>query len=74
VTAHDHEPKLAWRRNFHVRGDLVEHGGGWALVPHRMVPGFELPPGGALTRTVMNFGKIRRFRRTAKRELRTRSG
>jgi hypothetical protein len=72
VTAHDHEPDLAWRRNFHVRGDLVERGGGWALVPHRLVGGFELPPGGALTRTIGNFGKIRRFRRTAKRELRSR--
>jgi hypothetical protein len=74
VTAHDHEPDLAWRRNFHVRGDLVERGGGWALVPHRLVPGFELPPGGSLTRTIGNFGKIRRFRRRAKRELRSRAG
>ena len=73
ITAHDHEKNLAWRRNFHVRGDLIEHQGGWALVPHRLVDGFELPPGGALTRTIGNFGKIRRFRRTAKRELRARS-
>jgi hypothetical protein len=72
VTAHDHEPDLKWRRNFHVRGDLVRRREGWALVPHRLVPGFELPPGGALTRTVMNIGKIRRFRRTARRELRSR--
>ncbi len=69
ITAHDHEPSLEWRRNFHVRGDLVERGGRWALVPHRLVGGFELPPGGALTRTIGNFGKIRRFRRTARREL-----
>jgi hypothetical protein len=74
VTAHDHHPDLKWRRNFHVRGDLVERGDGWALVPHRLVPGFELPPSGALTRTLMNFPKIRRFRRTAKRELRSRGG
>jgi hypothetical protein len=74
IAAHDHEPDLAWRRNFHVRGDLVERGGGWALVPHRLVGGFELPPGGSLTRTIGNFGKIRRFRRTAKRELRSRGG
>lgn len=72
ITAHDHEADLAWRRNFHVRGDLVQRGDGWALVPHRLVGGFELPPGGALTRTIGNFGKIRRFRRTAKRELRSR--
>ena len=73
VAAHDHEPDLRWRRNFHIRGDLVERGGGWALVPHRLVPGFELPPGGSLTRAIGNFGKIRRFRRTAKRELRSRA-
>jgi hypothetical protein len=74
VTAHDHEPSLGWHRNFQVRGDLVERGDGWVLVPHRLVPGFELPPAGALTRTLMNFGKIRRFRRTAKRELSKRGG
>lgn len=74
ITAHDHEPTLAWRRNFHVRGDLVERGNGWALVPHRLVGGFELPPGGAFTRTIGNLGKIRRFRRTAKRELSRRGG
>jgi hypothetical protein len=72
IAAHDHEPSLKWRRNFHVRGDLVERGDDWVLVPHRLVTGFELPPGGALTRTLMNFPKIRRFRRTAKRELRAR--
>jgi hypothetical protein len=74
VTAHDHEPSLGWHRNFHVRGDLVQQGDGWVMVPHRLVPGFELPPAGALTRTLLNFGKIRRFRRTAKRELTKRRG
>lgn len=69
VTAHDHHEKLHWMRNFQVRGDMVEQpSGGWAVVPHRVVDGFELPPTGALTRAVSNFGKIRRFRKTAKRE------
>ena len=69
VTAHDHEEKLRWQRNFQVRGDLVEHGdGSWAVIPHRVVNGFELPPAGPLTRVMTNFGAIRRFRRTARRE------
>ena len=72
ITAHEHEQDLGWHRNFHVRGDLVERPDGWVLVPHRVVPGFELPPVGAFSRTIMNFSKIRRFRRTAKRELRRR--
>jgi hypothetical protein len=74
ITAHDHEPNLEWRRNFHVRGDLIERRGGWVLVPHRLVAGLELPPGGALTRNLANLPKTRRFRRTANRELRARGG
>jgi hypothetical protein len=70
ITAHDHEESLRWQRNFQVRGDLVEHSsGGWAVVPHRVVDGFELPPTGPLSRTVTSLSKIRRFRRTAKEEL-----
>ena len=67
VTAHDHDPGFKWQRNFQVRGDLVEENGGWALVPHRLVGGFELPPTSTLQRYRTNLGKIRRFRRTAKR-------
>jgi hypothetical protein len=75
LTAHDHHEKLSWMRNFQVRGDLVEQpSGGWAVVPHRVVDGFELPPTGALTRAVSNIGKIRRFRKTAKRERAKRGG
>jgi hypothetical protein len=74
VAAHDHEESLRWQRNFQVRGDLVEHAdGGWALVPHRVVHGFELPPVGPLTRAISNFGRIRRYRRTARRERARRS-
>jgi hypothetical protein len=74
VTAHEHTPEFRWQRNFQVRGDLVRHGDGWALVPHRLVGGFELPPGGALRRIVANARKVMRFRKTAKRELARRGG
>jgi Pyridoxamine 5'-phosphate oxidase len=69
VTAHDHSPEFKWQRNFQVRGDLVGDGDGWALVPAKLVGGFELPPGSAIERTRQNFSKVRRFRRIAKREL-----
>lgn len=69
VTAHDHAPDFAWQRNFQVRGDLVREERGWALIPHRLVGGFELPPTSTLRRYRANFAKIRRFRRIAKREL-----
>ena len=74
ITAHDHEPGLSWQENFQVRGDLIPHADGWALVPHRQVGGFELPPGGAFKRMAHNFGKVRRFRKVAKRELQQRGG
>jgi hypothetical protein len=69
VTAHDHSPDFKWQRNFQVRGDLVEEDGAWAVVPHKLVGGFELPPGSLVGRVRANLGKIRRYRRTAKREL-----
>jgi hypothetical protein len=73
VTAHDHEEKLAWSRNFQVRGHLLGDRSGWTVTPHEVVDGFELPPVGPLTRTVYNFRKIRRFRQTAKAERARRS-
>jgi hypothetical protein len=69
VTAHDHDDRFTYQRNFQVRGDLVEHGGGWAVIPRRMVGGFELPPGNVFSRMQTNFGKVRRFRKVAKKEL-----
>jgi hypothetical protein len=69
VTAHDHAPDFEWQRNFQVRGDLVEEGGEWALVPHKLVGGFELPPGSNLQRYRLNAKKVKRFRKIAKREL-----
>jgi hypothetical protein len=68
VTAHDHDPELRWTRNFQVRGHLVPGDDGWVVLPHRVVAGFELPPTGSLVRAVANIPKIRRFRKTAKRE------
>ncbi|HKP90313.1 MAG TPA: hypothetical protein VJT75_10090 [Thermoleophilaceae bacterium] len=69
LTAHDHAPDFAWQRNFQARGDLVRDGDGWALVPAKLVGGFELPPGGTLGRMRANFSKIMRYRRIARREL-----
>jgi hypothetical protein len=73
VTAHAHAPDFAWQQNFQVRGDLVERDGGWALLPHRLVGGFELPPS-TLARVKGNFTKVMRYRRIAKREQAKRGG
>jgi hypothetical protein len=74
ITAHDHHETLEWSRNFQVRGQLQgDRGGGWVVLPQQVVDGFELPPVGPLTRAVLNFRKIRRFRRTAKAERARRS-
>jgi len=70
LTAHEHPPDFSWQRNFQVRGDLVrDHDGGWSLLPHRLIGGFEMPPGSLLARARLNLGKMRRFQATAKREL-----
>jgi hypothetical protein len=74
LAAHDHDEDFTWQRNFHVRGDLVEEDGGWSIVPRKLVGGFELPPGSLLVRMKQNIGKIRRFRKVAKRELAKRGG
>jgi len=68
LTAHDHAPDFSWQRNFQVRGDLVEEDGGWTLVPHKLVGGFELPPASMLERYRLNAKKMMRFRKIAKRE------
>jgi hypothetical protein len=70
LTVHDHNANFKWQRNFQVRGDLLEEAdGSWSLVPHKLVGGFELPPGSLIERTRLNLKKMRRFRRTAKREM-----
>ncbi len=73
LTAHAHGPDFRWQTNFQVRGDLVQEDGGWALVPHRMIGGFELPES-KLEAYRANFSKVRRFRKIAKRELARRRG
>jgi hypothetical protein len=73
VTAHDHAPDFSWQRNFQVRGDLIADDDGWAVVPHKLVGGFELPPASTAERYRLNFSKTMRFRRIAKRELAKRS-
>jgi hypothetical protein len=73
LTAHEHDPEFRWQRNFQVRGDLVqEDDGGWAVVPHQLVGGFELPPGSRAAAYRLNARKVLRFRGIAKRELRAR--
>jgi hypothetical protein len=69
LVVHEHAPDFAWQRNFQVRGDLVERDGDWALLPHKLVGGFELPPGSMLSRYRLNFSKMMRYRKIAKREL-----
>jgi hypothetical protein len=72
LTAHVHHDQFLWQQNFQVRGDLILVDDYWALVPHKLVGGFELPPS-RLATLRSNAGKARRFRRTAKRELARRS-
>ena len=73
MTAHDHAPDFSWQRNFQVRGDLVEENGAWAVVPQRLVGGFELPPASDIERYRINASKVLRFRKIARAEMRKRS-
>ncbi|MDX6665327.1 MAG: hypothetical protein QOG68_1533 [Solirubrobacteraceae bacterium] len=66
LTVHDHDPEFTWQRNFQVRGDLVADEHGWKLAPHKLVGGFELPPGSLLSRMRLNAQKVKRFRRIAR--------
>jgi hypothetical protein len=68
LTAHVHDARFTWTQNFQVRGDLVSRGDAWALIPHRLVGGFEAPAS-RLAMLRANAGKAIRFRRTAKREI-----
>jgi Pyridoxamine 5'-phosphate oxidase len=67
LTAHGHGPSFEWQENFQVRGDLVRGDDGWALVPHRLIGGFELPDESMLARYRRNLKKSIRFYRTARR-------
>jgi hypothetical protein len=69
LTAHAHDERFTYQLNFQLRGDLTREGDGWAIRPHKIVGGFELPPGSMVSRVRTNFHKTRRFRRVAKQEL-----
>jgi Pyridoxamine 5'-phosphate oxidase len=74
VTAHAHSLDFSWQENFQVRGDLVRADGALALVPHRLIGGFELPNESRLAGIRRNLRKSIHFHRTARRELREREG
>ena len=67
LTAHGHDDGFTWQRNFQVRGDLVEEDGGWVLVPHRMIGGFEIPPVSLPRLYAANARKMMQFWRTARK-------
>jgi pyridoxamine 5'-phosphate oxidase-like protein len=69
LTAHSHGPRFEWQENFQVRGDLVGDGEGWALVPRRLIGGFELPDESMAARYRRNLSKSIRFYRTARARL-----
>jgi hypothetical protein len=71
LTVHAHAPDFKWQRNFQVRGDLVYREGGWRLIPHRLVGGFELPEG-AIVRARSFISRIVPYYRTARRRARDR--
>jgi Pyridoxamine 5'-phosphate oxidase len=72
LVAHAHDETFSWQENFQVRGDLMRENGGWALVPHKLIGGFELPKESMLARNRRNLAKSARFYRTARRRLRLR--
>jgi hypothetical protein len=74
VTAHGHAPDFTWQENFQVRGDLVRAPEGWALVPRKLVGGFELPDEGRIAVLRRNAKKARRFAKIARERKRARSG
>jgi hypothetical protein len=72
LTAHSHGPRFEWQENFQVRGDLVRDGDRWALVPRKLIGGFELPDESAAARYRRNLSKSIRFYRTARARLKQR--
>jgi hypothetical protein len=66
LTAHAHDESFTWQENFQVRGDLARDGGGWSLLPRKLVGGFEMPEENDLSRYRRNFAKMIRFYRTAR--------
>jgi hypothetical protein len=74
LTAHAHAPDFSWQENFQIRGDLVREGESWALVPHKLIGGMELPDEGNLARMRRTVPRMLRYWRTARRERAHRSG
>ena len=73
LTVHRHAPDFTWQRNMQVRGDLKRtEGGWWALVPRRIVGGFELPEG-RISRFRDFIKKGPGFYRTYRRRMRERT-
>jgi hypothetical protein len=68
LTAHRHAPDFAWQENFQVRGRLSREPEGWALVPAKMIGGFEIPEG-QLAVLKRNFAKARKFRKIYKQRV-----
>ena len=73
VTAHSHSPTFTWQENFQVRGELERTDEGLALVPRKMVGGFELPNESRLAGLRRNFKKARRFAKISKERRRARA-
>jgi hypothetical protein len=72
LTAHAHAEDFTWQENFQVRGDLTELGDNdWALVPHKLIGGFELPKGPGRYRAFVD--RHRRFYKTAKARMKARA-
>jgi hypothetical protein len=67
MTAHRHSPDFTWQENFQVRGDLVETDDGWALIPRKLVGGFELPDESNAARYRRNAAKMFRYFKAARR-------
>jgi hypothetical protein len=72
VCAHRHAPDFTWQENFQVRGDLVRSDDGWALIPRKLVGGFELPDESTFAGYRRNLKKSIRFYRTARERTRSR--
>jgi hypothetical protein len=68
LTAHRHREALSWQESFQVRGDLALIDGRWALVPHRVIGGFEVPRSRWQALRV-NASRARRYERVARHEL-----
>ncbi|MFN2613112.1 MAG: pyridoxamine 5'-phosphate oxidase family protein [Solirubrobacterales bacterium] len=73
LVAHRHPPDFSWQENFQIRGRLVREPEGWALVPRKLIGGFELPDESQLAILRRNFAKARRFRKIYKQRV-NRSG